>query len=79
MVLSGALRGTSDTRFPMVVGSAGMWLSVGLAALITSMGAHNLGLIWAAFLVVAPFTSLLYWWRLKRRFKDLAQSGYETH
>ena len=71
MVLSGALRGTSDTRFPMVVGSSGMWLSVGLAALLANQGAHNLGLIWAAFIVVAPFTSLLYWRRLKRRFRDL--------
>lgn len=73
MVLAGALRGSSDTRFPMVIGSAGMWLSVGLAALLTSLGARNLGMIWAAFIVVAPFTSLLYWRRLKRRFKDYEQ------
>ena len=37
LVLSGALRGTGDTRFPLVVGSIGMWVGVGLAALLVTL------------------------------------------
>jgi Na+-driven multidrug efflux pump len=71
-VLSGALRGTGDTRFPLVVGSLGMWIGVGLAALFVTNFQGGLALVWVAFLIVAPIVGALYWWRFQRTIATIA-------
>jgi putative MATE family efflux protein len=72
LVLSGALRGTGDTRFPLVVGSLGMWIGVGLAALFVTRFQGGLALVWVAFLIVAPIIGALYWWRFQRTVATMA-------
>ncbi|MBX0330953.1 MATE family efflux transporter [Oscillochloris sp. ZM17-4] len=72
MAGSGALRGTGDTRFPLVIGSLGVWGAVGLAWLLLRFIGGSLPGVWGAFLVTAPITAALTWWRFQRRIRDLA-------
>jgi len=65
-VQSGALRGTGNTRFPLMVTGSGVWLSVGLAfALLETIGG-GLVSVWAAFLALAPVMAFLMWRRFRR-------------
>jgi len=63
-VYSGALRGSGDTRTPLLITSAIMWLAV-IIAFFTVRLIPQLWAVWAAFLVVGPFEAWLYWraWR----------------
>lgn len=69
-VQSGALRGTGNTRFPLLVTGGGIWLSIGLAYVLLNTIGGGLISVWASFLVVAPFLSLLFW----RRFRSTVAS-----
>jgi Na+-driven multidrug efflux pump len=64
-VLAGALRGTGNTRTPMLITGAAMWALVGLAYLTTHFVYQSLSAIWAAFLVTGPLEVLCFWlaWR----------------
>jgi MATE family, multidrug efflux pump len=65
-VQAGALRGTDNSRFPLLVTGSSIWASVGLAfALIETLGG-GLVSIWAAFLALAPVMSLFMWRRFRR-------------
>jgi len=65
-VQSGGLRGTGNTRFPLMVTGLGVWVSVGLAfALIETIGG-GLVSVWAAFLALAPVMGFLMWRRFRR-------------
>jgi putative MATE family efflux protein len=65
-VQAGALRGTGDTRFPLLVSGMSIWAAVGLAyALLETIGG-GLVTIWAAFLVVSPVMAYLMWRRFRR-------------
>ena len=71
-VQAGALRGTGNTRFPLLVTGAGMWASVALAFVLVKLTGGALVAAWAAFLIIAPIMSLLMW----RRFRaTVAQAG----
>jgi Na+-driven multidrug efflux pump len=64
-VQAGALRGTGNTRFPLLVTGSSLWAAVALAfGLLETIGG-GLVTIWAAFLVLAPVMSFLMW----RRFR----------
>lgn len=65
-VQAGALRGSGNTTFPLMVTGVGIWLSVGLAYLLVHSIGGGLASVWAAFLVVAPFMALLMWRRFQR-------------
>ena len=65
-VQSGALRGTGNTSFPLKVTGGGIWISVGLAALLIATVGGGLASVWAAFLVVAPAMALIMWRRFQR-------------
>jgi putative MATE family efflux protein len=71
MVLSGALRGTGDTRFPLVIGAAGIWSAVLVAWLILNFLGWGLPGVWAAFLVTSPVTSFLTWRRFRARIHEI--------
>jgi multidrug resistance protein, MATE family len=73
MVQSGALRGTGDTRFPLIVGTTGMWCAVLIVWLILTFLHWGLPGVWAAFLITSPFTSYLSWRRFRRRVRELEQ------
>ena len=71
IVLAGALRGTGDTRYPLIVSSSGMWLAV-LAAwpVVTWLGGGLPG-AWAPFVVIVPISSVLIWRHFHRRIRSL--------
>jgi Na+-driven multidrug efflux pump len=65
-VQAGALRGTGNTRFPLLITGTSIWAATGLAfVLIESIGG-GLVTIWAAFLVLAPVMAFLMWRRFQR-------------
>src|SRR5262245_2454144 len=65
-VLAGALRGTGNTRFPLLATGGTVWLSVGLAYGLLATVGGGLVAVWAAFLVLAPALALIYRWRWRR-------------
>jgi putative MATE family efflux protein len=65
-VQSGALRGTGNTRFPLLVTGSSIWAAVGLAFVLIETVGGGLVSIWAAFLAVAPLMALLVWRRFRR-------------
>jgi Na+-driven multidrug efflux pump len=69
-VLSGALRGTGNTRFPLIANGGSTWLTVGLAWLLLSTIGGGLVAIWAAFLAIAPITAVLYTWRWRLAVRE---------
>jgi MATE family multidrug resistance protein len=70
-VQAGALRGTGNTRFPLLVTGSSIWAAVGLAfALIETIGG-GLVSIWAAFLALAPLMAFLMWRRFRRTVAEL--------
>jgi MATE family, multidrug efflux pump len=64
-VLAGALRGTGNTRTPLLITSVAMWAMVGLAYLSTHFVYQGLSAIWAVFLFTGPLEVLCFWlaWR----------------
>jgi MATE family multidrug resistance protein len=70
-VQAGALRGTGNTRFPLLVTGSSIWAAVGLAfALIETIGGGLIS-IWAAFLALAPLMAFLMWRRFRRTVAEL--------
>ena len=65
-VQAGALRGTGNTRFPLLVTGSSIWASVGLAFVLIETIGGGLVSIWAAFLVLAPVMSFFMWRRFRR-------------
>jgi putative MATE family efflux protein len=65
-VQAGALRGTGNTHFPLLVTGVSIWAAVGLAfGLLVTIGG-GLVSIWGAFLALAPAMAFLMWWRFRR-------------
>jgi len=67
IVLSGALRGGGDTRFPLLINASGIWASVLLAWLIIGRFGGGLPQAWLCFAVVAPLGSLAIWLRFRNQ------------
>ena len=65
-VQAGAIRGTGDTRFPLLVNGIGFWLSVLLALGLLRLTGGGLLSVWASFLVIAPLMAGLLWWHFRR-------------
>lgn len=72
-VLAGALRGTGDTRTPLVVGSIGIWMTVGLAYVLVNFVGGGLPMVWASFLAIAPLTAFIYRRRFRRAVETFKQ------
>lgn len=75
MVQSGALRGTGDTRYPLIIGAAGMWTTVLLAWLALTFLGGGLVTVWGAFLLTSPVTAALSWRRFRSRVEELESEG----
>lgn len=73
IVMAGALRGTGDTRFPLVAGSAGMWGAVLLAWPALTFLGGGLPMAWAPWLITLPISSFVIWRHFRRRIKELSQ------
>jgi putative MATE family efflux protein len=70
-VQSGALRGSGNTSFPLLVSGLGIWAAVGLAWLLIATVGGGLTSVWVAFLLVSPVMAALMW----RRFRRTAAEG----
>jgi multidrug resistance protein, MATE family len=64
-VYAGALRGTGNTRTPLVITGVVMWsvVGMGLLALLVWPG---LAAIWFGFLLLCPIETGLFWWFWRR-------------
>jgi MATE family multidrug resistance protein len=69
-VQAGALRGTGNTRFPLLVTGVSIWASVGLAYVLLETIGGGLVSIWAAFLALAPLMAFLMWRRFGRTIAE---------
>ena len=69
-VQSGGLRGTGNTRFPLLVTGGGIWLSVALGFLLIETIGGGLVSVWTGFLIVSPFMAALHWWRFRRAVRE---------
>ncbi len=61
-VFGGALRGTGNTRAPLVISSTAMWLVAGMAFLLVHVVHASLTMVWLAFLLMAPIEVFFLWW-----------------
>lgn len=61
-VFAGALRGTGNTRTPLIITSVAVWAVVGLGFLAVNLVASSLAVVWGAFLLVGPLEVLCFWW-----------------
>ncbi|MCC7021601.1 MAG: MATE family efflux transporter, partial [Thermomicrobiales bacterium] len=66
-VSSGSMRGSGDTRTPLVIGAATMWSAVLLAWIAVRWFDGGLGLVWSAFVLTTMPASFLMWWAYRRR------------
>jgi multidrug resistance protein, MATE family len=65
-VMAGALRGTGDTRTPLVITGFWMWVAVGLAFLAVRFVQPHLWAVWAVFLITGPLEAWMFWRRWRR-------------
>ena len=66
-VCGGALRGTGDTRTPMIVGTLAVWLAVAIAWVGVRHFDFGLGQVWMTFMVTAPLAGVVNMIFLNRR------------
>ncbi len=76
-VSSGSLRGSGDTRSPLIVGASTMWLSVLIAWIAVRWFDGGLGTVWSAFLLTTTPASFLMWWVYRRRIAEFATGRRE--
>jgi putative MATE family efflux protein len=65
-VYAGALRGTGNTRTPLLITGVAIWAAVALGFANLNLFSHSLAGIWTAFLVVGPLETLCFWWAWRR-------------
>src|SRR5215212_8408936 len=72
-VSSGSLRGSGDTRTPLLIGASSLWLSVLIAWIAVRWFGSGLGTVWFAFVLTTAPASVLMWWIYRRRIADFEQ------
>lgn len=70
---SGGLRGSGDTRTPLIVGASTMWLAVLVAWIGVRWFDAGLGWIWFSFVLTTAPASLLMWRAFRKRIGDFDQ------
>ena len=78
-VSSGSLRGSGDTRTPLIIGASTMWLSVLIAWIAVRWFDAGLGTVWLAFVVTTMPASALMWWAYGRRILDFEHGRRGFH
>ena len=69
-VSSGSLRGSGDTRTPLIVGASTMWLSVFLAWVGVRWFDAGMGWVWTGFVLTSAPASILMWWIFRQRIGE---------
>lgn len=73
-VYGGALRGTGDTRTPLIITSAMMWAAVALGSIGMQIFPPALYVVWGAFLITGPLEAWLFHRAWRRALPDAPQS-----
>jgi putative MATE family efflux protein len=76
-VSSGGLRGSGDTRTPLVIGASTMWLAVVIAWIAVRWFDGGLGLVWFSYVLTTAPASILMWRAFRRRIDDFASGRRE--
>ena len=76
-VSSGSLRGSGDTRTPLIVGASTMWLSVLLAWIGVRWFDAGMGWVWTGFVLTSAPASILVWWIFRQRISDYERGRRE--
>jgi multidrug resistance protein, MATE family len=76
-VSSGSLRGSGDTRTPLIVGASTMWLSVFLAWIGVRWFDAGMGWVWTGFVLTSAPASALVWWIFRHRISDYERGRRE--
>lgn len=75
-VCGGALRGSGDTRTPMLMSTLTVWAAVIFAYVAVRWLDAGLGTVWLTFFFTAPLGALGNWLQLRRRLRrDLIPEG----
>ncbi len=69
LVAAGGLRGTGNTRIPLVIFGGGLWTITGLAALAVSIVGGGLAVVWGMFVVGTPVMA----WLMVRSFRSVVR------
>jgi len=69
-VSAGSLRGTGDTRTPLIIGASSIWLSVLLGWIGVRWFGGGLGWVWVAFGLVTTPAAILMWFIFRRRIGE---------
>ena len=72
-VSSGGLRGSGDTRTPLIIGASTMWLSVLIAWIAVRWFDGGLGSVWLAFVMTTSPASILMAWAFRRRLREFEE------
>lgn len=67
LLTTGALRGSGDTRTPMLRSTVATWVSVGLAWIAVEYFDRGMGWIWGTYLVTLPPVIIANWRTFSRR------------
>ncbi|MFT4037545.1 MAG: MATE family efflux transporter [Thermomicrobiales bacterium] len=70
IVSSGCLRGTGDTRTPLIVGTSAMWSAVGLAWLGVNFNNGGMDWVWICFALTAIPAAIIMTWMVRKRLAD---------
>jgi multidrug resistance protein, MATE family len=76
-VSSGSLRGSGDTRTPLIVGASTMWLSVLLAWIGVRWFDAGMGWVWTGFVLTSAPASILMWWMFRQRIGEYERGRRE--
>ena len=76
-VSSGSLRGSGDTRTPLIVGASTMWLSVLLAWIGVRWFDAGMGWVWTGFVLTSAPAAILVWWIFRQRISDYERGRRE--
>jgi putative MATE family efflux protein len=69
-VSAGALRGSGDTRTPLIVGASSIWMAVLLAWIGVKWFGLGLGWVWIGFALTTSPAAFLIWWIFRERIRD---------
>lgn len=76
-VAGGGLRGSGDTRTPLIIGPVTMWSAVIIAWVSVNWFGGGLGSVWFAFVLTTSPASILMWRAFRRRIGQYEQGKRE--
>jgi putative MATE family efflux protein len=66
LVYAGALRGTGNTRLPLLISTVITWSAVGIAYLLVTLVQPSLAAVWLPIALLSPFEVACFWWAWRR-------------